>query len=299
MPMDFNFIQELQQKKIAIERRVTMAPYTSFRIGGAAELIALPDTADKLRACILSAQRAKIPYRILGQASNVLIASSGYPGMIILLRSNWAKLNVEGTLLKADGGLTIKRLCDGAMQAELSGLERLYGIPGSVGGALHNNSGAFGTELSELLESAQVLIQGQERTLTRDQLQFGYRRSLLNEQKHVLLSAAFRLKPGQRHKIRSLMEETMERRKLKQPLEYPSAGSVFKRPEGYYASALIDQCGLKGRQIGGAQVSEKHAGFIINRSQASSDDVHALISHIQKEVYAETSVTLECEIESL
>lgn len=299
MRIDFNWIQELQQENIELQRRVTMAPYTSFHIGGPAELVALPDTADKLRACIELARRAKIPYRVLGQASNVLIASAGYPGMIILLRSNWAGLKREGTRLRADAGLTIKRLCDGAMQAGLSGLERLYGIPGSVGGALHNNSGAFGTELSEILESAQVLVDGEEKTFTRDQLCFGYRSSLLNDQNHVLISAVFRLTPGRRQEIKALMEETMARRTAKQPLDYPSAGSVFKRPAGHYASALIDQCGLKGKQIGGAQVSEKHAGFIINRNQASSGDVTALVAHIQKEVFDQTSVVLECEIETL
>ena len=134
MRIDLNLIQELQQKNIELQRRVTMAPYTSFHIGGPAELVALPDTAAKLRDCVVCAARAEIPYRILGQASNVLIPTAGYPGMIILLRSNWAGLRREGTLLRADAGLTIKRLCDGAMQAELSGLERLYGIPGSVGG---------------------------------------------------------------------------------------------------------------------------------------------------------------------
>ena len=185
------------------------------------------------------------------------------------------------------------------MEAELSGLERLYGIPGSVGGALHNNSGAFGTELSQLLESAQVLADGQVKTFARDPLQFGYRTSLLDDQNHILLSAAFRLQPGSRQDIQALMEETMRRRAAKQPLEYPSAGSVFKRPQGHYASALIDQCGLKGAQIGGAQVSEKHAGFIINRAQARSEDVAALIGHIQKEVLKQTSVILECEIEAL
>lgn len=299
MKTNLDLMNELMKQNIELERQVTMAPYTSFRIGGRCPLIALPRTPQQLCQCVAAAQRHGVPYRIFGQASNILYPSSGSHSFVILLRSNFAAVRREGDVLCALAGATVRRLCNEALEAGLSGLEPIYGIPGSIGGGLHNNCGAFHRELSDLLVRCTVLHQGRIEEWQRSDLQFSYRQSPFDDQDAIVLEAAFQLEPGEPEAVRSRMQDILERRQTRQPLNYPSAGSVFKRPAGHYASALIDQCGLKGRRVGDAQVSLKHAGFIVNLGAATSEDVSGLIAEVQKEVWDQTSVKLECEVEMI
>ena len=261
-----------------------MSRHTTFRIGGPAELFACPKTPEEVTALLSACKQDGLPYFILGRGSNLLVGDGGIPGLTIAMEG-LSRIQVEGTVICAQAGATLSAVCLAAREAGLTGLEFAYGIPGQIGGGVYMNAGAYGGELRDVLVSADFLDEeGQLQTLPVEQLEMGYRHSFFTGKNCTILSALLRLEkdPEGPAAVAARMEEIFSRRREKQPLEWPSAGSTFKRPEGAYAAALIDQCGLKGFQVGGARVSEKHAGFVINTGDAICADVLALIGEVQR-----------------
>lgn len=287
---------------LPVREEVPMADYTTFRVGGPARRLAAPRSPEELAALLELAQAEDFPRLTLGNGSNLLVADQGLDRLVIYTgdtrRVEAGPLTNQVT---AEAGASLAAAAVFAQRRALAGLAFAHGIPGTVGGAVCMNAGAYGGEIRQVLESALVWLPGEGvRTLSNEALAFGYRRSLLTDRPEaVVLRAVFSLEPGDPEAIRAEMEELRRRRREKQPLDRPSAGSTFKRPPGHFAGALIEQCGLKGARIGGAQVSEKHAGFVINAGGATCADVLALIRHIRKTVRAETGVTLEPEVKIL
>ena len=282
------------------EREVPLSRYTSFRIGGPARRMAFPQNGEQLILLLSCARELSARPIILGNGTNLLFPDAGVDRLVIHTRdmNRVARVESDPCCLRADAGASLARVAMTACRLGLTGLEFAHGIPGSVGGAVCMNAGAYGGEMSQVVSSAAVLFPDEGiRTLTGEALGFSYRHSLLTDcPDGVVLSAVFRLRSGDPAAIKAKMDELMTRRKTSQPLEYPSAGSTFKRPEGHYAAALIDQCGLKGLTVGGAQVSEKHAGFVINTGRAACADVTALMAEIQARVLDATGVRLDPEV---
>ena len=280
-----------------------MGRHTSFRIGGPARRMAFPRSVAELRTLLEVARVCSAEVLVIGNGTNLLAPDEGLDRLMIDLSQglNRVECGAEPGTVLAEAGASLARAADFACKQGLTGLEFAHGIPGTVGGGVCMNAGAYGGEIRQVLDGAAVLFPGGEpQVLPPKVLRLSYRHSLLTERPEgVVLYAVFRLSPGDPEVIRANMRELMERRKATQPLEWPSAGSTFKRPEGYFAGTLIDQCGLKGLTIGGAQVSEKHAGFLINRGGATSADMKALIAEVQKRVYAEKGVHLEPEVRIL
>lgn len=270
-----------------------LGEYCTMRVGGPADTVAFPETEEELVSLVALPGR-KI---VLGGGSNVIFPDSGYAGTVIFT-TKLNSIGVNGTRVTAQAGAMLSALASAAADGSLAGLEFMFGIPGTVGGGVFMNAGAYGGQVSDRLESARVLscADGSVSVLDAGSLGFAYRDSLLQHKELILLSAVFALEKGDRREIKAAMSGNMKKRREKQPLEYPSCGSVFKRPDGYFAGALIEECGLKGYTIGGACVSEKHAGFIVNRGGATASDVIALIAHVRDTVYEKKGVLLECEV---
>lgn len=282
------------------EHDVPLSRYTSFRIGGPARRMAFPQNGEQLILLLSRARELSARPFVLGNGTNLLFPDAGVDRLVIHTRdmNRVACVESDPCCLRAESGASLARVAMSACKLGLTGLEFAHGIPGSVGGAVCMNAGAYGGEMSQVVSSAAVLFPDEGiRTLTGEELCFSYRHSLLTDRTDgVVLSVVFRLRPGDPAAIKEKMDELMTRRKTSQPLEYPSAGSTFKRPEGHYAAALIDQCGLKGLTVGGAQVSEKHAGFVINTGRAACDDVTDLMAEIQARVLDATGVYLTPEV---
>ena len=277
-----------------------MSRHTSFRVGGPAKRMAFPDRGEQLVLLLDQAERLGARPLVIGNGTNLLAPDEGLDRLVIDTSAGMDRLeagDASGTVM-AEAGVSLARLADFACRQGLTGLEFAHGIPGTVGGAVCMNAGAYGGEMAQVVSEVSVLFpEAGIRTLSGADLVFGYRRSFLTERPDaVVLRAVFRLTDGDPDAIRASMRELMEKRRASQPLEWPSAGSTFKRPEGHFAGTLIDQCGLKGLTVGGAQVSEKHAGFVINRGGASAADIRELIRQIQERVLAETGVRLEPEV---
>lgn len=271
--------------------------YTSFKIGGKADIMVFPDSVEKLPDIISFSHKNNIPVFILGKGSNLLVNDSGIKGVVV----NTSKLDkielLDETTIRCECGISLSRLCRFALDNSLSGLEFAFGIPGTAGGAAYMNAGAYGGEMKDVLVSCEHLnSDGSVSSFSGDELSLGYRHSVYSDSDYIITTLTLRLSKGNKDEIKAKMDELIGKRKDKQPLEYPSAGSTFKRPEGYFAGALIEQCGLKGFTVGGAQVSEKHAGFVINVGSATAKDVLGVIEHCKKTVLAETGVTLEPEV---
>lgn len=293
-----NYVEFLCDRDIPFCENEPLSRHSSFRIGGPCAVFVTPESADSLRDAYNEAKSEGIRTYILGKGSNILFADEGFDGVIISTE-RLTSVTVSGNTLTADAGASFTHIVAVARDAGLSGLEFAYGIPGSVGGAVFMNAGAYGGQVSDCLESSSCFDPENDRIIYTEGADhdFGYRSSIYKKNpERVILSATFELKNGDKEEIRAYMEDIMGRRRDKQPLEYPSAGSVFKRPEGYFAGQLIEEQGLKGCTIGGAQVSEKHAGFIINRGGATAKDVLDLIAHIQAKVKEAHGVMLECEV---
>ena len=276
-----------------------MSRHTTFRIGGPAKRMAFPSSREQLVLLMSFAKDYGANPLVIGNGSNLLVPDEGLDRLVIDTSANLNRVKRgSGNTVLADAGATLARTADLACKSGLTGLEFAHGIPGTVGGGVCMNAGAYGGEMKQVLRSAAVLFPEEGiRTLTGEELAFSYRHSLLTDRPDaVVLRAVFALEAGESAAIREKMDELMARRKTSQPLEYPSAGSTFKRPEGYFAAALIDQCGLKGLTVGGAQVSEKHAGFVINRGGATCADVLALMARVQQRVWEEKGVRLEPEV---
>lgn len=284
---------------MTVERDVPMSRHTSFRIGGPARRMTFPESREQLVILLGLAEECGIRPFLLGRGTNLLVSDRGLDTLVIKTAERMTSIRrLDDVTLEADAGVLLSRLAVYAQQAGLAGLEFAHGIPGSLGGAVCMNAGAYGGEMKQVLRSAAVLFPEEGiRTLSCEELNLSYRHSLLTEHPEaVVLYAEFELTPGDPEAIRAAMRELMAKRKASQPLEWPSAGSTFKRPEGHFAGTLIDHCGLKGLTVGGAQVSEKHAGFLINRGGATFADMAELIRQVQQRVLEETGVTLEPEV---
>ena len=276
-----------------------MSRHTSFRIGGPARRMAFPASGEQLVLLLAEAERLGARPLVIGNGTNLLCPDAGLDRLVIDTSAALNRVESAGPdTVTAEAGASLARAADFACRQGLAGLEFAHGIPGTVGGAVCMNAGAYGGEMAQVIQSVTLLLpEAGIRTLSGSEMAFGYRRSFLTDHPDaVVLRAVFRLSPGDPAAIRDRMRELLEKRRTSQPLEFPSAGSTFKRPEGYFAGTLIDQCGLKGLTVGGAQVSEKHAGFVINRGGATCADVTALIRQIQDRVLDMTGVRLEPEV---
>ncbi len=273
-----------------------MRDYTTFRAGGPADLLVSPKSAEQIRAVLQMCRQLEVPVTLLGNGSNVLVRDGGIRGAALRLGSEFSQIQIEGSMVIAQAGAKLAAVVSAALNAGLVGMEFAGGIPGSVGGGIYMNAGAYGGELSQVLHSALVLTADLEMVqMPSEALSLSYRHSALMENGALVLEGRFCLKPGDTAAAREYLRELAARRREKQPLDLPSAGSTFKRPAGHYAGALIESAGLKGFSIGGAQVSEKHAGFVVNRG-GSAADILALIRHVQECVSAQSGIWLEPEV---
>ena len=284
---------------LELREREPMSGHTTFRIGGEADIFVSP-TMEELGQVLAIAKEEQVPVTVIGNGSNLLVGDGGIRGLVVEIGTGMSKISLEGNILTAEAGALLSQTANAAAAAGLGGMEFAAGIPGSVGGAVTMNAGAYGGEMKDILRSAKVLTRdGQLLTLPVEELDLGYRHSCIPEKDYVVVEAQFALTPKPEEEIRGLMSELVGRRREKQPLEYPSAGSTFKRPEGYFAGKLIMDAGLRGYTVGGAQVSEKHCGFVINRGNASAADVRTLMEDVQKRVYEKFGVTLEPEVKMI
>ncbi len=274
-----------------------MKDYSTFRVGGPAKALVTVFTVSELGSLTGFLKSENLPYMILGNGSNILVSDQGYEGVAIRLGGDFEKVAIQGNSVQAGAGVLLTKLALTAQQEALSGIEFAYGIPGTLGGAMVMNAGAYGGEMKDVTVSVDVLDEtGSVRTLTAAEMAFGYRDSVIKHRSLIVLSAMLKLKSGDRDAIMSVMQEHMNARRSKQPLEYPSAGSTFKRPEGYFAGKLIQDAGLSGKSIGGAQVSEKHCGFVINRDGATAKDIDELMNYVKAQVKRTSGVELEPEV---
>ena len=285
---------------LELREREPMARHTTFRIGGPVRLMALPRSEGEVLACLREAERAQVRLVVLGNGSNLLAADGEIPCFAVLLTGLDALERTGEREIWAGAGVSLARLASFAAQEGLAGLEFAHGIPGTLGGGVLMNAGAYGGEMVQVVkEVAAAGRNGGVETVPAELCGFSYRRSAFSDGERVILGAKFQLEPDDPAAIRGRMDDLARRRKEKQPLEYPSAGSMFKRPAGHFAAALIEQCGLKGLTVGGAQVSEKHAGFVINRGGATCADVLALVDQVKERVLQQTGVELEMEVRVL
>ena len=273
-----------------------MSRHTTFRVGGPADLMFLPASAAEIQTALAAAREADVPVHLVGNGSNLIVRDGGLRGLTIALGEPFSEVRVEGNEIVAQAGASLSRVAAAAQEAGLAGLEFASGIPGTLGGGCAMNAGAYGGELKDVLVCAKVLMGGEVCTLSRDEMEMGYRSTRVLREGGIVLEARFALVPDEKEAIAARMRDLNARRREKQPLNLPSAGSTFKRPEGHFAGALIEGCGLKGCAIGGAQVSEKHAGFVVNTGGATAADILALIDHVRSTVLRETGVELEPEV---
>ena len=277
-----------------------MKKHTTFRIGGPADCFLVPENTDQVRTILQICRQEEVPYFILGNGSNLLVSDQGYRGVVIQLFRNFAGIQVEGKKIHAQAGTLLSTIAAAARNASLTGFEFAGGIPGTLGGAVVMNAGAYGGEMKDVLADVTVLTkEGEILVIPAEQLEMGYRTSIVKTAGYIVLEAVISLEEGEEEKIRARMKELSDMRTSKQPLEYPSAGSTFKRPEGYFAGKLIMDSGLRGYRVGGAQVSEKHCGFVINTGDATARDVRVLMEDVKRIVYDKFGVTLEPEVKFL
>lgn len=275
-----------------------MSKHTTFKIGGTADILIEPGSAENLLDILKLLKENNIPFFIMGNGSNLLVADSGIRGVVIKISNSMSAANVDGEYIYAECGIKLSRLAGIAQSAAIAGLEFASGIPGTLGGALFMNAGAYGGEMKDIVKSVTYLDieSGEIKTISGDECKFGYRHSIFSETDAVIISACLKLSNGNAEEIRAIMNELAAKRNEKQPVDKPSAGSTFKRPEGYFAGTMIQDCGLKGYKIGGAEVSQKHAGFIINAGGATAKDVRDLIEYVRDTVEDKYSVRLEPEV---
>lgn len=277
-----------------------MSKHTTFRIGGPADFYLCPHSTKEVQEIVEICKEEKLPYFVLGNGSNLLVSDRGYRGVVIQLWKNFSDITVKDCCIQAKAGALLSKVAAEALEAGLTGMEFASGIPGTIGGAAFMNAGAYGGEMKDIIKSVKVLdTQGEARVLPKEELKMGYRTSIVKEKGYTVLSVELELTRGNQEEIRNTMEDLKERRTSKQPLEMPSAGSTFKRPEGYFAGKLIMDSGLRGFSVGGAQVSEKHCGFVVNKGGATAMDVLNLIREVQRRVKEQFGVDLETEVRFL
>lgn len=291
------FKQKLLQAGIPFRENEPLAAHCTFKIGGPAQLFVQPQTEQQLCSVAALCKEQAVRYYLLGNGSNILFADEGFAGVVIDISALGSDIAVEGNMLTAGAGVRLVALCRAALEHGLSGLEFAYGIPGTVGGAVYMNAGAYGGEMKDVLTVVRYLTaEGKAVQASAAELDLSYRHSIFEENGGCILSAQFALQPGNAADIRAKMDELMAKRADKQPLDKPSAGSTFKRPAGAFAAALIDQCGLRGFRHGGAAVSDKHCGFVVNLGGATCADVLALCDEVRAIVKEKTGYELEKEI---
>ena len=274
-----------------------LASYTTFRVGGPAKVLVIVENREQLAKIVRYLNLVEWPYFILGNGSNLLVGDKGYRGVVLKLAGEFEEVNADGLRVKAGSASLMSKAARSAMEASLTGMEFAAGIPGSIGGGVRMNAGAYGGEMRDIVESVEVMCtDGTVLELDNATMEFGYRSSVLKNRPFIVLSVTMKLNEGNKEEILAYMNDLAARRREKQPLEYPSAGSTFKRPEGYFAGKLIMDAGLRGFQIGGAKVSDKHCGFVVNDGGATASDVLAVISHVKKIVEEQFGVKLETEV---
>lgn len=277
-----------------------MQKHTTFRVGGPVDYFVMPETIEQVQKVVALCKEEEIPYYIVGNGSNLLVSDQGYRGVIIQIGKRFGQIEVKEKQITAQAGALLSAVANRALEAGLAGFEFAAGIPGSLGGACVMNAGAYGGEMKDVLLSVTVLTpEGEVLTIPREELELGYRTSIIEKKHYLVLEAVIELQKGDPEEIKVVMDDLRQRRIDKQPLEYPSAGSTFKRPEGYFAGKLIQDAGLKGFQVGGAQVSEKHAGFVINKNHATASDIYELMRQVSEKVEEESGVRLEPEVKRL
>lgn len=292
--------QELTKQidQSSLQKNAPMREYTSFRTGGEAALLITPKTVEEVQVAIRFLAQSEMDYMVMGNGSNLLVLDSGYEGAIVRIGSDLAKIEVTGDQVKAEAGALLKEVSAQALSHHLTGFEFASGIPGSIGGAAFMNAGAYGGEMSHVVENLLVLKRDGKEVyqVSGEEMQYGYRQSLLMERGDFVLSVTLGLKKGEYNTIAATIKDLENRRMQKQPLQYPSAGSFFKRPKGYFAGQLIEESNLKGLAVGGARISPLHAGFLINENNATATDIMNLMKLVQTTVYDRTGVMLEPEV---
>lgn len=299
--MNNEFLNELKQKIdiSCIREMEPMKQHTTFRVGGPADVLVTPDLAH-LPEVVSLCKKYEVPYYILGNGSNLLVGDKGIRGVVIAITNRMGEVVCDGERITAEAGATLGQIAVKAAEASLCGMEFAAGIPGTVGGAVVMNAGAYGGEMKDIIEQVVVLdAEGKQLTLSVEELDLAYRHSCILEKGYIVLKVMLHLTKGDVTEIRAKMAELREQRLSKQPLEYPSAGSTFKRPEGYFAGKLIMDAGLRGYQVGGAQVAEKHCGFVINKDNATASDILQLMQDVADKVEAQFGVKLEPEVKML
>lgn len=295
-----DFIAYFRENFPSLELRLEqpLSKYTSFRIGGNAEVIACPKNEEELRQLLIVSDQMGIPPMILGAGTNVLAPDAGIRGLVICLKDCFSGMEqISENGIRVMAGVTMARAAVYAANLGLSGLEFAHGIPGSIGGGVYMNAGAYGGEIQDVCTRVRILDrQGNSRWLSRDEIGFSYRHSAMEDHPWIVVAAEFELTPKPSEEIKARMQELITKRRTSQPLELPSAGSAFKRPQTGYAAALIEQTGLKGFQVGGAAVSEKHSGFVVNLGGATAADVQSLLHQVSDRVFASTGIRLEPEV---
>ena len=277
-----------------------MSRHTTFRTGGPADIYIEPSGVEELKQVLDICREENVAYTIIGNGSNLLVGDGGYRGVLISFGKPFAQVTIEGAQVRTGAGALLSAVAKQVLNASLTGFEFAAGIPGTIGGAVVMNAGAYGGELCQVLREATVLTpEGEVKTLPAEELELGYRTSCVQKNGYIVLEAVFQLQPGNADDIRAVMDDLASKRREKQPLEYPSAGSTFMRPEGHFAGRLIQDAGLRGFRVGGAQVSEKHCGFVINRDHATSADILSLCRQVQEKVKAQSGVELELEVKLL
>ena len=297
-----NFEEKLQaicgEEKVKCKE--SMRLHTTFQIGGEAEYFVTPASVTELQNILQLCKENKQAYYMIGNGSNLLVGDKGYKGTIIRCKDYMKEINIEDTTIRVQAGAKLCDIANVAMESELTGIEFAAGIPGTLGGAIVMNAGAYDGEMAQIIQQVTVLTpKGEILQIEKEQLDFGYRSSIISKKEYIVLEAQISLKKGEKKEIKAYMEELNKRRKDKQPLEYPSAGSTFKRPKGYFAGKLIDDSGLRGYQIGGAKISQKHCGFVVNAGNATAKDVTELITAVSKQVKEKYGVELEAEVKRI
>lgn len=299
--MNEQLLRQLEQivGKDGVRRDEQMERHTTFRVGGPADIFVTPDRS-ALAQVVTLCKKEQTPYYIVGNGSNLLVGDGGIRGVVIEMKGAVNAIRAEGERIVAGAGVLLSQAASRAASNGLSGMEFAAGIPGTVGGAVVMNAGAYGGEMKDIVESVTVLdAECREKVLSVEELELGYRSSCILKNGYIVLEVVFHLAPGDETQIKARMQELARQRTSKQPLEYPSAGSTFKRPEGYFAGKLIMDAGLRGYQVGGAQVAEKHCGFVINRGGATAADIVKLMEDVKCEVERQFHVTLEPEVKML
>ena len=270
--------------------------HTTFKVGGPCKALLLAETTEELKAVLRLLTEEGEDFFILGNGSNLLVSDEGYDGYVIKLSGDYLNVRLEGDCIVAGAGVLLSKVCTFARDNGLSGLEFAYGIPGTVGGAMVMNAGAYGGEMKDVTESVNLLFNGEIVTRSAEEMRFGYRDSIIKHEDYIALETRFKLKKGSMEEIVAAMNDYMDRRRSKQPLEFPSAGSTFKRPEGAFAGKLIEDSGLKGFRVGGASVSVKHAGFVVNDQNGTAADIDELMKRVADKVKKDSGFVLEPEV---